>query len=157
MDWVELNRPATTAVTNIITTLLLGLSLLAALLLQTAMQTFYDLQLVIIFIGIIVGAVVLYNFWKEDRYGYIISIIFFAVAILDSIWMIAATGAIFTFIFSLIVNIGGLALCFVRLQTLPVKSTDDYDFDFSPSYLETYDIDKPYSTIAGRGRQKKRR
>ena len=150
MNFTELNTQTTNAVTNIVITLLLGLSLLAALLLQTNMKDFYDLQLVIIFIGIIVGGAILYNFWEEDKQAYTISTIFFAVAILDLIWLFAATRSITTSIFSLIVNIGGIALCFVRLQSMNKKQ--DYDFDFSPSYLETYDVDKQYSSIPRRGR-----
>lgn len=117
---------------NIVTILLIGLSLFTALILETKMSTHYTAELVIILIGLIFLAGVIFGLWIDAEWAYPLASVMFAVGLANLIWLFSATGAFLPFAFGLIVNVAGLVMCIVGTTSEPS----------SVQRLETYDIDE---------------
>ena len=119
----------------ITTTLLIALSLVVSLSLETRMTTGYVFELAVILIGIIVSLGILFGLWIDAEWAYPLAILLFAAATANIVWQFALTKTFMVFAFGLLVNIGGMVLCFVSL--------DDYQWD---DPVEVYDIQPEKTT-----------
>jgi len=120
------------------TIVLLGLSLLTALVLETQLNVGFIGELVLILIGVILAAGVLCGLWIEAEWAYPVATVIFAASMANLLWLFITTQAFLTFSFGLLVNVAGIVLCLIGIQK---------DIDWQA--LETYDTAKP--------RKKKRR
>ena len=110
-------------------TILLGLSLFTALLLESRMTTGFIVELVLILIGIILTAGIVFGLWIEEPWTYPLTIIIFAASLANLIWLFSATHVFLTFAFGLLVNVAGLVMCLVSMEKIVSQQT-----------LETYEI-----------------
>lgn len=139
----------------IITCILLGLSLLTALLLESRMGSGVKVELVLILVGILLSVAVLFGLMTERAWAYPLGILMFVLSLANILWLFAVTRSLLGFAFGLLVNIVGLVLCLVSLEPRRVMPYhDDYT---SPLSLETYDINGDGQPKRGRGRPPKNR
>lgn len=110
-----------------VTVLLLGLSLLTMLILESYLKTGYALQLVLILIGIILTAGIIFALWIEIEWANPITMIFFALALIDIIWLFTATKAFLPFSFGLLVNVAGLVICLAGLGNYEFQELETYE------------------------------
>lgn len=101
---------------SFVITILLGLSLLTALMLESRMTHYFALELVLILIGIILMTGIIFGFWIEEPWAYPLTTILFAAALVNLAWLFFLTKAFLTFAFGLIVNVAGLVLCLVNME-----------------------------------------
>ncbi|MBW2969791.1 hypothetical protein KY309_01665 [Candidatus Woesearchaeota archaeon] len=113
----------------IVTIILLGLSLLTALVLESYLKTGYAVQLVLILIGIILTAGIIFGLWIELEWAYPFTMLFFALALADMVWMFAETKAFLPFAFGLLVNVAGLVLCIASIETTALQELETYEID----------------------------
>jgi len=116
---------------NLVTILLLGLSLFVALMLETRMTDGVVIEMIIILAGVVLMGAIILGMWVEAEWAYPLASIFFAASLANLAWLFYNTGAFLPFAFGLIVNIAGLVMCLVTTQ-----ESDD----LVP--LETYDLDE---------------
>ncbi|MBI4146905.1 hypothetical protein HY489_06235 [Candidatus Woesearchaeota archaeon] len=111
----------------LIVTILLGLSMITALLLETRMKTGAAIELVIIILGILAGALILLGLWIEEPWAYQLSSILFALSLANLIWIHLNTHYLLGVAFGILVNVSGIVMSIT---------------DFKKSYsVETYDDD----------------
>ncbi len=115
----------------IITSILLGLSFFVALKLESQMATGYMGELVLIILGLIFMSGIIFGLWIEAEWAYSFGIIFFAAALANLLWLFFTTKIFLTFAFGLLVNVAGLVISLVSIESeTPWEEA-----------LETYDVD----------------
>src|SRR3989338_7382213 len=103
----------TIQLSSLATMLLLGLSLISAIIMELNMTSKYALELAIILIIGIITASAIAQLIKKDEHAYTLSIIIFCASILNLVWLFIETSAFLTGMFALIVNVAGIVLCAV--------------------------------------------
>lgn len=101
---------------SFVITILLGLSFFTALMLESHMGTNFAIELVLIFIGTILMAGIIFGFWIEEPWAYPLTTILFAAALINTAWLFFSTNAFLTFAFGLLVNVAGLVMCLVGME-----------------------------------------
>ncbi len=101
---------------SFVITILLGLSLFTALMLESNMTANFAVELVLILIGTILMAGIIFGFWIEEPWAYPLTTILFAAAMVNLVWAFISTNAFLTFAFGLLVNVAGLVMCLVSLE-----------------------------------------
>ncbi len=114
-----------------VSVILLGLSLFTGLVLETRMGTGYTIQLVIILIGIILTAGIIFGLWMDAEWAYPLSTLVFALSLANLVWQFSATKAFLPFAFGLLVNVAGLVMCIASVGNA-----------MSMHELETYEAGK---------------
>ena len=99
-----------------VSVILLGLSLLTALLLESQMGAQYITELVLILIGIIITAGILFGLWIEEPWAYTLATIVFAAGLINLIWIYSATKNTLMFSFGILVNVAGLVMCLASVR-----------------------------------------
>jgi hypothetical protein len=109
-------------------TILLGLSLFTALMLESRMTEYFALELVLILIGSILMAGIIFGLWIEEPWAYPLTMIVFAAALINLAWMFYSTKAFLTFAFGLLVNVAGLVMCLVGAeQSMELRELETYE------------------------------
>jgi len=101
---------------SFVITILLGLSFFTALMLELRMETQFAIELVLIFIGTILTAGIIFGFWIEEPWAYPLTTIVFAAALVNLAWLFYSTNAFLTFAFGLLVNVAGLVMCLAGIE-----------------------------------------
>jgi uncharacterized membrane protein len=101
---------------SFVITILLGLSFFTALMLESNMGTHFAIELVLILIGTILMAGIIFGFWIEEPWAYPLTTIVFAAALINLVWLFYSTNAFLTFAFGLLVNVAGLVMCLVGIE-----------------------------------------
>ncbi len=110
-----------------VTVILLGLSLFTALLLEAHMGTLAVVELVLMLIGLIATAAIIFGFWIEEAWPYPLSVIFFAASLANTIWLFTSTQIFLVFAFGILVNVAGLVMCIVNMgQAVNPKELETY-------------------------------
>ncbi len=130
---------------SLATIILLGISLLTALLLESSMTGGYAAQLAMIIVGIILTTGVIFGLWIEAEWSYPLGLIIFAAALANLLWLFKLTNNQLTFVFGILVNVAGLVMCLVSLKEIPEWAQ-----------LETYEV-KHYEPAPAKKAKKKRR
>ena len=118
--------------------ILLGLSVLSTIILQSYMKTGYAIPLVIIFITIILMTGTIFGLWIEEPWGYSIATILFTGTIIHTGWIFYKTNMFLPFTFALLVNVAGIVISITqKLNEYPKIET--YEI---PKY-ETYETEEP--------------
>ena len=142
----------------IITCILLALSLMTALVLESRIGSGVKVQLVLILIGILLSAGILFGLIMRHSWTYPPGILMFVLSLANLLWLFAVTHSLLGLAFGILVNVVGLVLCLVSIDTAEVEPyTEDY---LSPASLETYDVNGQSTSMApkrGRGRPPKNR
>lgn len=140
----------------VITCILLGLSLMTALLLESQIGSGVKYQLIFILVGILLSAGVLVGFMSQSSWAYPLAILMFVLSLANVLWLFAATRSLLGFAFGILVNVIGLVLCLVSIEPARVEPyTDEFG---SPVNLETYETNgQPMMPKRGRGRPPKNR
>ena len=139
-----------TAHKAIITGILLALSLMTALLLESRITSGVKYQLVFIFLGILVSAAIVFGLIMQRAWAYPLGIVVFVLSLANILWLFVASRSLLGFAFGILVNVIGLVICLLNLETGHVEPYhDDYT---SPVNLETYDISGQPMTAPKRGR-----
>ncbi len=111
-----------------IITILIGLSLFNALMLESRMGANFALELVLILIGAILMAGIIFGLWIEELWAYPLTMIVFAAALINLAWLFYSTQAFLTFAFGLLVNVAGLVICLVGLeQPMEIQELETYE------------------------------
>ena len=110
-----------------VTVILLGLSLLTALMLESKMQSGFTAELVLIIIGIILTAGILFGLWIDEPWTSPLAMLLFAASLTNLLWLFVQTKVFLTFTFGVLVNVAGLVICLVSMER-------------SMHELETYEI-----------------
>ena len=131
----------------VVTSLLLALSLMTALVLEAGIESGVKYQLAFIFLGIVISGVVVFGTMMSRQWAYPLGIIIFVLSLANLLWLFAVTRSLLGFAFGILVNVIGLILCLLSVE--PV-----YSYDSSPINLETYDLDQ-YAPKRKRGRPPK--
>ncbi len=107
--------------------ILLGLSLFTALLLEANMGALAAVELVLMLIGLIATAAIIFGFWIEEAWPYTLSIIFFAASLANTVWLFTSTKIFLVFAFGLLVNVAGMVMCMVNMgQAVHPKELETY-------------------------------
>lgn len=101
---------------SFVITILLGLSLFTALMLESRMDSNFAIELVLVLIGAILMAGVIFGFWIEEPWVYPLTTVLFAAALVNLVWLFFSTKAFLTFAFGLLVNVAGLVMCLVGIE-----------------------------------------
>ncbi len=113
----------------ITTIILLGLSLLTALILESYMQTGYAIQLVLILIGIIFTTGIIFALWIEIEWANTIAMLFFSLSLANLVWLFTATKAFLPFAFGLLVNVAGLVMCLAEIGNGAFHELETYEIN----------------------------
>ena len=124
--------------------ILLGLSLFTALLLEAKMTSGFVPELVLILIGIILTAGIVFGLWIEEPWAYPLAIVLFAASLINLLWLFSNTNTFLTFAFGLLVNVAGLVICMASMERIEMLDS-----------LETYKI--PRTTARTTSKTKKRK
>ena len=108
--------------------ILIGLSLFVALILESRMTTGHIGELVLIILGIFFMTVILFGLWIEANWGYSLGLLLFAVSLANLVWLFFNTQAFLTFAFGLLVNVAGLVICLASLEkSMPWEELETYE------------------------------
>lgn len=108
--------------------ILLGLSLLTALTLESHMKAGYSAELVLIVIGIILTAGILFGLWIDEPWTYPLTTLIFAASLANLVWLFTETQVFLTFAFGLLVNVAGLVMCLISMEkNMPWHELETYE------------------------------
>lgn len=113
----------------ITTIILLGLSLLTALILESYMKTGYAIQLVLILIGIILTAGIIFALWIEIEWANAMTMLFFTLSLANLVWLYTATKTFLPFAFGLLVNVAGLVMCLAEIGNGAFQELETYEIN----------------------------
>ena len=109
--------------------ILIALSLLTALILETKIHSYVAIEIILLGVGILASLIILFGLWIETDWAYPLAIIFFAISSANILWLFMSTKTFLTFTFGVLVNVSGMVICLASLK----ESTP-----WAPQ-LETYD------------------
>ena len=110
-----------------VTVILLALSLFTALLLESRMGAGAAGELVVILIGTIITAGILFGVWIEEPWAYPLALLFFAASLANLLWIFSSTQIFLTFAFGILVNVAGLVMCLVSFEkAIPAPELETY-------------------------------
>ena len=101
---------------SFIVTILIGLSLFTALMLESHMTANFAIELVLILIGSILMTGIIFGFWIEEPWAFPLTTILFAAALINLAWLFYSTNAFLAFAFGLLVNVAGLVMCLANME-----------------------------------------
>jgi len=110
-----------------VSVILLGLSLFTGLVLETRMGTGHAIQLVIILIGIILTAGIIFGLWIDAPWAYPLSTLVFALSLANLVWQFSSTKAFLPFAFGLLVNVAGLVMCIASAGAMSMHELETYE------------------------------
>jgi hypothetical protein len=107
--------------------ILLGLSLFTTLLFESRLITGYAIQLVLVLIGIILTAGIIFGLWIEEPWATPLTTIVFAASLANLVWLFAKTEVFLTFAFGLLVNVAGIVVCMAGMEkATPLQELETY-------------------------------
>lgn len=131
------------AIRLIIVLALLLLNFVGALFLETRMAQYYNLELVLMIIGLIVMAGILLGLVFEARWAWPLSTIFFAASLANSVFLYFNVRSFLVFSGLLLFNLLGLVLSVVS-----IKEEDDFSEETTDSMpAELVDNEEPKSVV----------
>ncbi len=116
MDYKEGNLMKAEDMKSFVITILVGLSLFTALMLESRMTANFAIELVLILIGAILMTGIIFGFWIEEPWAYPLTTILFAAALVNLVWLFFSTSSFLTFAFGLLVNVAGLVMCLAGME-----------------------------------------
>jgi len=116
MDYKEGNLMKAEDMKSFVITILVGLSLFTALMLESRMTANFAIELVLILIGAILMTGIIFGFWIEEPWAYPLTTILFATALVNLVWLFFSTSSFLTFAFGLLVNVAGLVMCLAGME-----------------------------------------
>lgn len=114
---------------SLIISVLLGVSLLTALWLESRISASISAQLTLIFLGIIVSGAVLFGLMMHRQWAYPLGALLFVLSIANVLWLFALTRSVLGLAFSILINVIGLVFCIVCVER-----------EYSGASLETYEL-----------------
>lgn len=116
------------------TAILIALSLLTALILETNLHKYVAVEIILIGAGIFISLIILFGLWIETDWAYPLAIIFFSVAAANLLWMFLSTKTFLTFAFGVLVNVSGLVICIASIkQSTPLgQALETYEAKQDP-------------------------
>ncbi|RMD57909.1 hypothetical protein D6825_02530 [Candidatus Woesearchaeota archaeon] len=148
-----------------VTIILLGLSLLTALLIETQMTTWASIQIIVLLLAIGFAPLILFGLWLEEDWAYLFSTIFFTGALADLVFTFAITRELLPFSFGVLVSVCGTVISLISVQpeeserkskTYYLKPIEDVSREIDEKITSTKKI-KKRATKKKRGRKPKRR
>ncbi len=121
---------------SVITGVLLGLSLLTALLLESRINSGISAQLTLIFLGILVSGAVLFGLMMYRNWAYPLGALVFLLSLANLMWLFSMTKSVLGLAFGILVNIVGLVLCLAVISGEQKPSLETYELG-SMGNLET--------------------
>jgi hypothetical protein len=100
----------------ITTAILIALSLLTALILETKIKSYVAIEIILIGIGVFAALIILFGLWIETDWAFPLASIFFALSAANILWMFLTTKTFLTFAFGVLVNVAGLVICMASLK-----------------------------------------
>lgn len=100
----------------ITTAILIALSLLTALILETKIHSYVAIEIILLGIGIFVALIILFGLWIETDWAFPLASVFFALSAANILWMFFSTKIFLTFAFGVLVNVAGLVICMASLK-----------------------------------------
>lgn len=98
------------------TVILLGLSLFAALLLETKMASYFWLEVLFICAAGLFIFAAYFGLWIDEHWAYPLAAIIFAASLINTVWLFYITNTFLTSAFALLVNIAGMVICLASMQ-----------------------------------------
>ncbi len=134
---------------------LVVLNFIGVIFLETKLQEYFRLELVIIMVGMLLSLIALVGIAAEARWAWPFTTILFALSLANVVFLHVNIGAIGTFLLLLIVNVFGLLMAILSLQDT-VESVEIPQME--PS-LDTYDEPKEitYNTKPAKKKSRKKR
>ena len=114
---------------SIVTAVLLGLSLLTALGLESRMSEGIAAELTVIFLGSLFSGAILFGLLTRKQWAYPLSALLFVLFLANLLWLFISTRELLGFAFGILVNIAGIIVCLMSME---------YGRSFG---LETYNIE----------------
>ena len=112
----------------------LVLNFAAAIFLQTKLQTYTNLELAFIILGIIVGIVVLASIGTSAKWAWPVTTLFFSASMANLLFLFLATDAVVIFLAATLVNLIGMMIAVLSItREIPMEQ---------PTPVETYEVEK---------------
>ncbi len=117
------------------------LSFIGTIFLESKMDEYFTLELVIIVVGILLAITALIGIAADARWAWPFSTILFALLLANAIFLFVNIGAFVTFVLLLIVNIFGLLVAVLSIQDISA-AIQSSQLPEAPQ-LETYATEEP--------------
>lgn len=111
----------------LVTVILLGLSMLTVLLLESRATGSVGAHFVFICAGMLLLMLIVFGIWLEEEWAYTLSILFFTGGLAHMTWLYSSTKSLLPFSFGILVTLSGLVLCMINTQPTSHR-------------IETYDV-----------------
>jgi len=135
---------------------LLALNLVGMIFLESRMERYVALELVIIVLGILLGILALMGIAAESRWSWPFATILFSLFLANAVFLYVVVGAFVTFVLMLIVNIFGLLVSVLSIEDSVVPAPAGSVPAGSPQ-VETYNAEEPAEVTYGTGKKKRGR
>ncbi len=138
----------------------LVLSFIGTLFLESKMEQYFTLELVIIVVGILLSIIALVGVASESRWAWPFSTILFALLLANAVFLYVNVGAFVTFVLLLLVNIFGMLVSVLSIEDISASMTNQWSPD--AAQVETYAAEPEAKVtykapkVKAKGKRKKR-
>ena len=108
------------------------LSFIGMIFLETKMERFFALELVIIVVGVLLAIIALLGMASESRWAYPFTTILFALLLANTIFLFVITDAIGTFLIMLVLNLFGFLMSVLSIEDISRNAAGTFTPEMTP-------------------------
>ena len=100
------------------TILLISLSLVSALILETQLTNWAALEIIIILFASLFVTTLLFGLWLDEPWAKPLGMVYFSLMIANLLWMFAFVKTFIPFVFGILVNVSGIVLAIASIERM---------------------------------------